>query len=187
MPHPVFGESTLLKGSTRVTCAEAFEGKRYILCYFSASWCGPCKTFTPKLREWYSTHASKDSCELVFISGDESEEKMVEYYKDMPWLALPFEYRDLEEELGVRFKVRGIPTLVVLDATTGKLITDKGRQGVELKPNDIPWSPILSESATVMEALGLIGTLSRADGTTEPVSSLAGKPFALYMSASWCP
>ena len=33
----------------------------------------------------------------------------------MPWLALPFEKRDLESKICNKYNVTGIPTLVVLD------------------------------------------------------------------------
>ena len=38
-----------------------------------------------------------------------------EYYGEMPWLALPYSDRDRKAQLSSKFKVTGIPTLIILD------------------------------------------------------------------------
>jgi nucleoredoxin len=39
--------------------------------YFSASWCGPCKAFTPKLAACYKALKERGApFEIVFISSD---------------------------------------------------------------------------------------------------------------------
>ena len=40
----------------------------------------------------------------------------------MPWLALPFSERERKGALSSKFGVRGIPSLIVLEAETGKVI-----------------------------------------------------------------
>ena len=55
-----------------------------------------------------------------------------EYYKDMPWLALPYAQRDLKNKLSKKFKVSGIPSLVGLLKSAGKHGSDE-RQGAEQK------------------------------------------------------
>ena len=65
--------------------------------YFSAHWCPPCKGFTPQLAEWYvkfKKSENADKFEIVFVSSDRSQGDFDNYYKEMPWLALPFEKRD---------------------------------------------------------------------------------------------
>ena len=65
--------------------------------YFSAHWCPPCRGFTPKLADWYKKltgGALKDKLEIVFVSSDRDEASFDLYYKDMPWLSLPFDERD---------------------------------------------------------------------------------------------
>jgi nucleoredoxin len=187
MSHPVFGDALLQKkDGGKLSSVEALSSKKFVLLYFSAHWCPPCRKFTPKLVEWYNEYSEAQNFECVFVSGDETQESFDDYYKDMPWLALPFENRDLETELSAKFGIKGIPTLLVL-GPDGEVITDKGRAGVELKPAEIPWAPILKKSSSVLDALRLFGDLTRADGSTLSVESLVGKPFALYFSASWCP
>lgn len=107
--------------------ATALNGKM-VAVYFSASWCGPCRGFTPKLIEFYKKTAKKNNLEIVFVSSDRSADAMEKYMKKMPWLAMPFgspEAAALKKEL----KVRGIPKLVVFDAN-GKLISENARRDV---------------------------------------------------------
>ncbi|KAE8704953.1 putative nucleoredoxin 1-2 [Hibiscus syriacus] len=49
---------------------DSLKGKKLGL-YFSASWCGPCRRFTPNLIEVYSALSSKGDFEVIFVSADE--------------------------------------------------------------------------------------------------------------------
>ncbi|KAK3146994.1 hypothetical protein QOZ80_3BG0276350 [Eleusine coracana subsp. coracana] len=108
--------------------------------YFSASWCPPCKRFTPKLIEVYNELASQGkSFEVVFVSGDQDEEAFSAYFAKMPWLAVPFSDSEGREGLDGRFKVTGIPHLVILNAKNGEVYTEDGVEfvseyGVEAYP-----------------------------------------------------
>lgn len=63
--------------------------------YFSAHWCPPCRSFTPKLVEVYNElQKSGKNFEIVFCSSDRDEEGFKEYYETMPWKCVPFEDRD---------------------------------------------------------------------------------------------
>lgn len=61
--------------------------------YFSAHWCPPCRGFTPKLAEFYKKLHAEKNFEIVFVSSDKNEGEFQEYYKEMPWLALPYSDR----------------------------------------------------------------------------------------------
>ncbi len=54
--------------------------------------------------------------------------------------ALPFSDRSRKEQLSKKFKVSGIPTLVLLDAKTGAVITAEGR-GAVMDAAAYPWVP----------------------------------------------
>merc|ERR1712194_201334 len=77
--------------------------------YFSAHWCPPCKMFTPKLAEFYN-NGLKDKMEIIFVSSDKDEGSFNEYFKEMPWLALPYEKRQDKGLLSDTFGVSGIPS-----------------------------------------------------------------------------
>merc|ERR1712099_27863 len=117
---------TLVSSNSAVQTAAALENKKYIMLYFSAHWCPPCKGFTPQLAEAYSEHKDRGSFEIIFISSDRDESSWQEYFQEMPWLALPFSDKDTKAKLSKKYEIRGIPSLVVLDAA-GKLLTTSGR------------------------------------------------------------
>lgn len=81
-------------GANTLEDATLPEGTTRLLFYFSAYWCPPCRSFTPKLVEWYHRHHTAESdWELVFVSSDHSAEAQLEYVNEeaMPWLVLDFE------------------------------------------------------------------------------------------------
>ena len=69
--------------------------------------CGPCRSFTPKLIESYNKFKeSGKNFEIIFASSDQNDKSFDDYYKDMPWLALPFE-DERKDELDSHFEVNG--------------------------------------------------------------------------------
>ena len=78
--------------------------------FFSAHWCPPCRVFTPNLTDWYTRlreGVAKDKLEIVYISLDKDEKTFDEYYDTMPWLALPYKYREREVR-GIYYRVVGL-------------------------------------------------------------------------------
>ena len=56
--------------------------------YFSAHWCPPCRTFTPKLAQIYEEAQIKSkSFQILFVSCDRDEESFNNYRAEMPWPA----------------------------------------------------------------------------------------------------
>ena len=71
---------------------------KFLMLYFSAHWCPPCKGFTPQLAELYKKmKEDRDDFELVFVSSDRDETAFKEYYGEMPWMALEYDKRDAKE------------------------------------------------------------------------------------------
>ena len=100
---------------------------KYVLLYFSANWCPPCRAFLPRLIEFYrEIKATDDDFEVVFISSDNEQTSFEEFFEGMPWLALPF--GDLRKANLTRlFKVFGIPKLVVI-GPSGKTVSTEARE-----------------------------------------------------------
>ena len=95
--------------------------------YFSASWCPPCRKFTPVLASTYKDEWNKDSkkIEIVFVTFDRKEDAFIEYYGHQPWLAIPYKEEAARKSLATKYSVQGIPALIILDKT-GALITSEG-------------------------------------------------------------
>ncbi|XP_041435917.1 nucleoredoxin like 2 L homeolog isoform X1 [Xenopus laevis] len=113
------GHILLNKYGERVDPEEALQNKIVGL-YFSASWCSPCRDFTPILCDFYTELVEESEppaqFEIVFISSDKSPEEMVDYMHDMQgdWLALPFHdpYKQFWPKLSTNqdiFKLRLVP------------------------------------------------------------------------------
>ena len=102
----------------------ALGGKKYFAVYRSASWCGPCRKFTPDFVSWYKSKSSKhDLFEVIFVSSDQSEEEMEGYMIEdkMPWPALEFDKKKKKSPI-VGIGGRGIPDLIILDSE-GKILS----------------------------------------------------------------
>ncbi len=89
---------------------------KYVLIYFSAHWCPPCRAFTPKLVNYYNEKGGGKDFEILFVSSDEDSTKMGAYMKEtsMPWAGLRFgssKTADIQKKYGGK----GIPCLTVLD------------------------------------------------------------------------
>ena len=82
--------------------------------------CPPCREFTPLLASLYEElNADEKIFEVVFFSGDKSEEQFDEYYSEMPWTALPRDKKEIMMSNAKRFKIKGVPRLIMLRASDG--------------------------------------------------------------------
>ena len=119
----------LNRSGQKISTETALKGK-IVAVYASASWCGPCRAFTPKLVDFYKAVAKKTPMELIFLSSDKSSDAMMRYMKkdSMPWLAIPYDSPE-REALKKKLQIRGIPNLFVFDAR-GKMISSNARWDV---------------------------------------------------------
>ena len=91
------------------------KNKDYIVIYWSASWCGPCRKFTPKLVDFYEKNVSGGKFEVILVSVDKSEDKMKAYMQKnkMKWNTIDFPNRC---STGIKaFAKGGIPRMMIFD------------------------------------------------------------------------
>jgi len=152
--------------------------------YFSAHWCPPCRSFTPQLASFYVKDFKSKGMEVIFVSSDKDENSFNGYLNDMPWYALPFADRERKNKLSAKFKVQGIPSLVILDPTNGELITANGRAAVMGDPTgkSLPWKP--KSPLDILESASFVGK----DGKSKTFAEVkAADALGIYFSASCGP
>lgn len=125
----------LLSKQGVVPTQQALSTAKVVALYFSAHWCPPCRQFTPVLATAMSMNRWPQLA-VVFVSSDRDATAFSQYYSEMPWLALPFEAPQ-RQMLGGLYQVRGIPSLIVLDAATGRQLSADGRGDVQRNNFDI--------------------------------------------------
>merc|ERR1712010_67849 len=110
--------------------------------YFSAHWCPPCRGFTPQMGKFYDSIKATKNFEIIFVSSDRDASQFKEYYDEQAaWAALPFKDRATKNALSKKFKVRGIPTLVILDGKKGEEVSLSERPGPLLLYFSAHWCP----------------------------------------------
>jgi thiol-disulfide isomerase/thioredoxin len=116
--------------------------------YFAASWCGDCDAVTPALAKVIASQKKDEELvHIVYVSSDSSAKAMAAYkpeqFSEVPWAAE-------EERSGLkRFfgtcagkeraalgmaptdRKHGTPTLILLDAQSGSILTESGVEQVE--------------------------------------------------------
>mmetsp|Transcript_34264 Transcript_34264/g.59984 ORF Transcript_34264/g.59984 Transcript_34264/m.59984 type:complete len:144 (+) Transcript_34264:2211-2642(+) len=118
----IFGSRLVNKTGT--VPASSLNGIEFILIYFSASWCPPCRTFTPHLIDFYdAVNSNRKVLEVVLVTSDKEERKFTDYYRSMPWLAIPFSNQAKIETLENAYEVTSIPRLVLINSD-GTLAVD---------------------------------------------------------------
>lgn len=117
----LFSDGLFRADGTEVKLADVLRKKKFIGIYASASWCAPCRQYTPRLIEFYKEFG--DRMEVVLVGYDDTQDKVFKYMTDhkMPWLTVK---KDSPAILNYRARndIRGIPNFRLYDAKTGKLL-----------------------------------------------------------------
>ena len=105
--------------------------KKIIGLYFSASWCPPCRKFTPIVSTFYEDMIEYyDDIEIIYISSDKTNNEFNEYWEEMTFSALPYIDREKKEELTKLYEVKQIPVLVFIN-NNGEIITKNGKEIIQ--------------------------------------------------------
>lgn len=113
------------------------QNKKIIGLYFAGSYCSSCIKFTPILNEVYSKIKEiNPNFEIVFISDDKTIESFNHYLKYMPWVAIPYEQKNIKSKLYNMFEIKSIPHLILINED-GDIINSNGRYYIYNNRNNI--------------------------------------------------
>jgi len=179
------GETLLAPNGKKIATEELLD-KKVVSFYFSAHWCGPCRGFTPVLAKTYKAAiADGKEWDVIFLSSDRDKKSFESYYAEMPWKALPYDKRKIKDQFSKKFKVRGIPYLIMVHPRSGEILNKEGRSAI-MAENPIGNFPWINKPKPIKEVLGG-AKLIDADNKPISYSDLNVDYLAIYYSAHWCP
>ena len=141
-----------------------------VLClYFSASWCPPCRAFSPRLAAAYEKMKAKcagnakksdgdgdggsggggggsgapllpTATETFLVGFDRTRADYERYASQMPFPAIAWDDESgAREQLAAAASLRGIPTLLLVRGSDGKILTTDGKTRVLRDPGLERW------------------------------------------------
>lgn len=109
-----------------------------VMLYFGAAWRRECKEFHPLLIDFYKIVAIPNKVECIYISSDRNLQEFKDYFSMVPFLSLPTQTSVFKNSLARNLELVDLPSLVVLQPSTGMVVTTCGVTDVEnLKRRDV--------------------------------------------------
>ena len=132
------GNALLSSADMQLYSVDDLKPTKIWLLYFSASFCKPCKKFTPILQHLYK-HLNA-SFEIVLIPKDFTQAEFLSYFQGMNWLSVPFEDQKRIDWLTQLFSIESIPALVILNQD-GQIVNSNAYQAILSDPQGqfFPW------------------------------------------------
>ncbi len=125
----------LMDATGKATEPAKLEETQVFALYYGASWCGPCRRFSPDFVKFIDrVQAANPRLTVVMLSNDKSDEQLFGYMKEekMPWLAMPLDKVN-KVPLLTGYTKGGIPQLVIVDRQ-GKVLADSYQGSTYLGP-----------------------------------------------------
>ena len=119
-----------------VQLADIRASSKIVLVEFWASWCGPCRTEIPHMKQAYEEHEPKGFEIVSFTIDDEREDwVLASDEEDIPWLNLGM---GREAEAPTAYSVTGVPDNYLVDSQTGEILaTDLRGHHLDVKLEEI--------------------------------------------------
>lgn len=109
--------------------SEYFSDLPIVCLYFAAKSSPPCRIFTPVLISFYrEINLITRMFEIIYVPRDDDSDSYQSNLQQMPWISIPYDDKRIME-FKQRYKIQGIPSLVVLGAR-GEEITLNGRRDI---------------------------------------------------------
>lgn len=122
----------------RVKLSDVIKPGRYTLLELWASWCGPCRSEIPHLKDSYAAFCDK-GFDIVSVSIDADKDKWKKAIKqeNMPWLQLCDLGENFEAFIVKAYGVSGVPSSFLI-SPQGKIILLNARGGwLDAKLNEL--------------------------------------------------
>jgi thiol-disulfide isomerase/thioredoxin len=132
LSNPLHG--TLKTIDNEIIDLKSLQGKVVVIdCW--ATWCGPCVSEMPRLKEIYETYHSK-GLEVIGISMDENDARdrviSLVQKKNLPW-PQGFEGKGFEDnQFTVQYNITSLPAVFLVDRKGN--IVDRNARGERLEP-----------------------------------------------------
>jgi peroxiredoxin len=93
------------------------QNGKVILLEFWATWCGPCTSSIPQMKQLYEKYKFHKDFVMVGVSLDDNKDKLTEFCKnqDLPWLMLFEEGKGWNNSMARAFEISGIPSCWIID------------------------------------------------------------------------
>ncbi|CAN5558128.1 hypothetical protein BH09PLA1_BH09PLA1_17210 [soil metagenome] len=114
---------------------EKLEEQTVFALYYGASWCGPCRSFSPGFVKYINTIAAANpKLTVVLVSNDEKDADMLKYMKaeSMPFGAVPMKAMSASPVF-MNYLKGSIPQLTIVDRY-GRVIADSWNGGRYVGP-----------------------------------------------------
>ena len=119
-----------------VQLADVRAESEIVLVEFWASWCGPCRTEIPHMKQAYEEH-QPNGFEIVSFTIDNEREdwELASEEEDIPWLNLGM---GEEAEAPTAYSVTGVPKNYLVDSSTGEILaTDLRGHHLDVKLEEL--------------------------------------------------